>query len=241
MAVNAGGAATTLAGVPFKADQYFRGGDVNSTADPIAGTADDGLYQTERYGKFSYEVPVTAATYDVQLHFNELYQTAPGTRVFSVTVEGQTLFSDLDLYTTAGHDTAYSRVIKDVAVSDGSLSITLTATTDNATISGFAIYSEQGALEEEVETGPLARGENPFVQTNYTADPAPVVHGDRLYVYTTHDEDVTVNNFYTMNDWRLYSTTDMVNWTDHGSPASFRTFSWGRDSAWAAQAIERDG
>src|SRR5512147_1067159 len=58
----------------------------------------------------------------------------------------------------------------------------------------------------------VALADNPIVQTNYTADPAPMVYDGRLYVYTTHDEDVTVNNFYTMNDWRLYSTVDMVNW-----------------------------
>ena len=46
-----------------------------------------------------------------------------------------------------------------------------------------------------------------------------------------------VNNFYTMNDWRLYSTTDMVNWTDHGSPAGLKTFSWSTDSAWAPQGL----
>ncbi|MBN2530729.1 MAG: family 43 glycosylhydrolase [Deltaproteobacteria bacterium] len=80
-----------------------------------------------------------------------------------------------------------------------------------------------------------------MIQTNYTADPAPVVYGDTLYLYTTHDEDKTVNNFYTMNDWRLYSTKDMVNWTDHGYVAGIDTFSWGNDSAWAAQGIERDG
>jgi arabinoxylan arabinofuranohydrolase len=239
VAINAGGSAITIAGVPFKADQYYRGGTVNSTTDPIAGTENDALYQSERYGNYSYEIPVTTATYDVELHFNELYQTSTGARVFSVSVEGQTLFSDLDLFATAGHDTAYSRVIKGVPVSDGALTITLTASVDNGTLSGFAIYSEDGAIDPDA--GPLSRGENPFVQTNYTADPAPVVFGDRLYVYTTHDEDVTVNNFYTMNDWRLYSTTDMVNWTDHGSPASYRTFSWGNDSAWAAQAIERNG
>ena len=51
-----------------------------------------------------------------------------------------------------------------------------------------------------------ARADNPIVQTYYTADPAPMVHEGRLYLYTSHDEDVTVNNFYTMNDWRLYST-----------------------------------
>jgi hypothetical protein len=60
-------------------------------------------------------------------------------------------------------------------------------------------------------------------------------------LYTSHDEDVTVSNFYTMNDWRLYSTTDMVNWTDHGTPAGYKTFSWGTDSAWAPQGIARNG
>jgi hypothetical protein len=50
-----------------------------------------------------------------------------------------------------------------------------------------------------------------------------------------------VNNFFTMNDWRLYSTLDMVNWTDHGSPASYRTFSWGTGDAWAPHGIARNG
>jgi hypothetical protein len=83
--------------------------------------------------------------------------------------------------------------------------------------------------------------DNPIVQTSFTADPAPMVYEDRLYVYTSHDEDVTVNNFYTMNDWHLYSTVDMVNWTDHGTPASLNTFSWSTDNAWAPQAVPRNG
>jgi hypothetical protein len=85
------------------------------------------------------------------------------------------------------------------------------------------------------------RADNPIVQTSYTADPAPVVYGDTLYLYTSHDEDVTVSNFYTMNDWRLYSTVDMVNWTDHGSPGGYKSFSWGTDNAWAPQGISRNG
>ncbi|WP_437289115.1 glycoside hydrolase family 43 protein [Sorangium sp. So ce406] len=86
-----------------------------------------------------------------------------------------------------------------------------------------------------------ARADNPIVQTFYTADPAPMVHEGVLYLYTSHDEDVSVNNFYTMNDWRLYSTTDMVNWRDHGSVASYRTFRWGTGDAWAPQGIARNG
>ena len=83
--------------------------------------------------------------------------------------------------------------------------------------------------------------DNPIVQTNYTADPAPMVYGGRLYVYTGHDEDATVNNFFTMNEWRVYSTTDVVNWTDHGSPLRYSNFSWAKGDAWAGQCIPRNG
>ena len=86
-----------------------------------------------------------------------------------------------------------------------------------------------------------ARADNPFVQTSYTADPAPFVHDGKIYVYTSHDEDVTVNDFYTMNDWMLFSTEDMVNWTDHGIVAGLDDFNWSTDSAWAPQGIERNG
>ena len=86
-----------------------------------------------------------------------------------------------------------------------------------------------------------ALADNPIVQTSYTADPAPMVYEDRLYVYTTHDEDVTVKDFFTMNDWRIYSTVDMVNWTDHGSPLSYKSFTWGTGDAWAGQCIPRNG
>ena len=83
--------------------------------------------------------------------------------------------------------------------------------------------------------------QNPIIQTNYTADPAPMVHNGTVYLYTTHDEDKTVRNFFTMNDWRCYSTTDMVNWTDHGAIMSYKDFSWSRGDAWAGQCIFRNG
>jgi len=83
--------------------------------------------------------------------------------------------------------------------------------------------------------------DNPIVQTNYTADPAPMVHNGTVYLYTTHDEDKTVRNFFTMNDWKCYSSTDMVNWTDHGTILSFKDFSWSRGDAWAGQCVYRNG
>ncbi len=84
-----------------------------------------------------------------------------------------------------------------------------------------------------------AMAQNPFVQTWYTSDPAPLVHNGTMYVYTGHDEDNA--DFFWMQEWRVYSTQDMVNWQDHGSPLALETFSWADDRAWAGQTIERDG
>jgi arabinoxylan arabinofuranohydrolase len=82
--------------------------------------------------------------------------------------------------------------------------------------------------------------DNPFVQTIYTADPAPFVYNGVLYAYLDHDEDGTYG-WFQMKDWRLFSTTDMVNWTDRGVTASLATFSWGRVDAWAGQVTYRNG
>jgi len=87
----------------------------------------------------------------------------------------------------------------------------------------------------------ISKAQNPIVQTNYTADPAPMVYNGTVYLYTSHDEDKTVRNFFTMNDWRCYSSTDMVNWTDHGPILSYKVFEWSRGDAWAGQCIYRNG
>ena len=84
-----------------------------------------------------------------------------------------------------------------------------------------------------------AKAQNPFVQTWCTSDPAPLVHDGTMYVYTGHDEDGA--DFFWMQEWRVYSTRDMVNWTDHGSPLALESFSWADDRAWASQCVERDG
>lgn len=84
-----------------------------------------------------------------------------------------------------------------------------------------------------------AKAQNPIIQTAYTADPAPMVYNDKVYLYTSHDEDNST--WFTMNDWKLYTTDDMVNWTDHGVVLKYTDFEWAKSDAWAAQCIERDG
>uniref|UniRef100_I5AX62 Uncharacterized protein n=1 Tax=Eubacterium cellulosolvens (strain ATCC 43171 / JCM 9499 / 6) TaxID=633697 RepID=I5AX62_EUBC6 len=52
------------------------------------------------------------------------------------------------------------------------------------------------------------RADNPIVQTIYSTDPAPLVVGDEVYVFTGHDEDGA--SYYDMRDWHCYSTKDMA-------------------------------
>ena len=40
-------------------------------------------------------------------------------------------------------------------------------------------------------TASICKSQNPVIQTVYTADPAPMVHNDTLFLYTGHDEDET--------------------------------------------------
>ncbi len=83
--------------------------------------------------------------------------------------------------------------------------------------------------------------QNPIIQTKYTADPAPMVYNDTIFLYTSHDEDDAFG--FKMQDWLLYTSTDMVNWTDHGTIASLKDFKWVPydNGAWAPQCIERNG
>ncbi|MDE7364116.1 MAG: family 43 glycosylhydrolase [Ruminococcus sp.] len=85
-----------------------------------------------------------------------------------------------------------------------------------------------------------ALADNPLAQNVYTADPAPMVYNGTLYLYTSHDKDNS--DYFYMPDWQCYSTTDMQNWTHHGTVLSDTDFAYAeKDTAWAAQCIERNG
>jgi hypothetical protein len=140
--INVGGLAyTDTTGQVWGADQYFVGGNTYETpanAD-IGGTVEDPLYRSERWGTFSYRVPVPNGTYEVHLHFAEIYWTSAGQRVFSVTAEGQSTVSDLDLVANVGTNTALIREFE-VEVNDGVLDLDFLATVDSANLSALEIH-----------------------------------------------------------------------------------------------------
>ncbi|WP_345949635.1 glycoside hydrolase family 43 protein [Mucilaginibacter sp. PAMB04274] len=101
--------------------------------------------------------------------------------------------------------------------------------------------------------GLAGKAQNPVIQTKYTADPAPMVYHDTVYLYTSHDEDDAPpgQGKFLMRNWLCYTSADMVNWTDQGEVASLKNFKWadkaltgwgGFDNgAWAPQTVERNG
>ena len=85
-----------------------------------------------------------------------------------------------------------------------------------------------------------APGSNPIIRDKFTADPAPMVDGERLYLYVGHDE-AQRDEMFNMKEWLVYSTTDMRHWTDHGPIMELSDFKWAKKDAWAAQAIRKNG
>lgn len=89
------------------------------------------------------------------------------------------------------------------------------------------------------ETFKFTKTENPFVKHIYTADPSARVFDNKLYVYTSHDEDTATH--FNMIDWHVFSTENLKDWEDHGAIFSLDDIKWAKKWAWAPDAIERNG
>jgi photosystem II stability/assembly factor-like uncharacterized protein len=117
----------------------YVGGRTYSAVVPIAGTLDDALYQSERWGAtMAYRFDAPPGTYQVQLKFAEVYGWKKEQRVFDVQIEGMTVLPALDIFALAGRYTAYDRTFL-VQVTDGSLDITFTARVDAPKINAFRV------------------------------------------------------------------------------------------------------
>ena len=96
-------------------------------------------------------------------------------------------------------------------------------------------------LNTRVQTDKVAQINNPIITEKFTADAAAIVHNDKVYLYAGHDEAPNDFNFYKMNEWLVYSSSDMVQWKEHPVPLKTSDFSWASGDAWASQVIERNG
>src|SRR5205085_2218504 len=103
----------------------------------IAGTADPTLYQTGRYGNFSYSFPLPNGTYTVTLKFAEPNRNGPG-RVFHVNIEGQRVLTNYDIFVDVGYLHAVDKQFV-AQVADGALDIVFTSVSDAAIVSAIQV------------------------------------------------------------------------------------------------------
>jgi hypothetical protein len=123
-----------------------------SLPDDVLNTTDDVIYRTYRGNvgsltprTLSYTLPVPNGTYNVRLHFAErcTCDTAVGSRVFNVQMEGATMSSNFDIVKAAGAaNTALVVPYYHVKVSDGALNIAFTAVVDYASIAGIEVVGD---------------------------------------------------------------------------------------------------
>jgi len=77
---------------------------------------------------------------------------------------------------------------------------------------------------ERTLAAPDGFARNPIVSHVFTADPSAHVFGDRVYVYTSHDPDDQMA--YDMTDYHAFSSSDLVNWQDHGVVLDSANITW---------------
>ena len=153
IAINTGGGAYTDAdtGLQYAADMataphadLVGTTTAKTTTSAIAGTNDDALYQSYRYGKdFGYAVDVSNGSYSVELQFIEPFHKAAGLRKFDVHLEGQEVASDVDVFAAAGGRNIAYTIVRDVTVTDGQLNVGLESSgaddINNAILSGIVV------------------------------------------------------------------------------------------------------
>jgi hypothetical protein len=85
------------------------------------------------------------------------------------------------------------------------------------------------------------QAKKPLMEHIYAADPSAHIwpsDPNTLWLYTSHDVPGT-NHHATMFDYHVFSTTDLVNWTDHGRVFSVDDADWAISHAWAIDAAYR--
>jgi hypothetical protein len=97
----------------WQPDDFCFGGRIRAERAPAADARVPELFRSERYGNFSYAIPVADSTYTVTLYFSEhwfgLSEGAPpvvgtgvGGRVFDVYCNGEALLRDFDIAKESG-------------------------------------------------------------------------------------------------------------------------------------------
>ncbi len=99
-----------------------------------------------------------------------------------------------------------------------------------------------------VMTG-FAFSQNPIIRNQFSADPTARFFNGKVYLFPSHDIQAPAGknlreNWFCMEDYHVFSSENLVDWTDHGVIISQNKVGWVDSttySMWAPDCIERDG
>jgi Malectin domain len=133
-------------------DNYYVGGRLATHKQAVSGTLDPDLYAGERYGNFSYAIPVPSGKYAVTLYFAETWfhpdtdgqdHGGKGDRIFDVYCNGTTLLKDLDVFAKAGPFRAMSHTYHGIRPNgQGKILITFSPTRNYAAVKAIQVVDE---------------------------------------------------------------------------------------------------
>jgi len=137
-------------GQVWRPDTYYMNGRLSPQQQQITGSTDPDLFAAERFGHFTYAIPVDPRDrYTLVLHFAEFYfgtQAAGGgvgSRLFRVLCNGNTLLDNFDIFKEAGSLHALTKTFNHLKpTAQGKLDITFEPIVNNATVSGIEVIDE---------------------------------------------------------------------------------------------------
>ncbi|MDD1474941.1 family 43 glycosylhydrolase [Dolichospermum sp. ST_sed4] len=91
--------------------------------------------------------------------------------------------------------------------------------------------------------------QNPIIRDQFTADPSARVFNGKVYLYPSHDipapQDKPLRkNWFCMEDYHVFSSENLTDWTDHGVIVSQNNVNWVKPdsySMWAPDCIAKNG
>ena len=192
-------------------DSYFTLGITYSNTDNnILATQDDWIYQSERYGEFTYEIPLPDGNYEIVFHLSELYFTAANERKFDIQVEGTTAFTNVDIVALGqGVNFKALTLEKPQLVTDGALSLSFLLSSpvpvNYPKLSGIEIKLVEDHLAHAVANGP-------YIATDMDKDGFEVVAVDGGLSHT-HAIDAYLVDFVWKTGATILGTTEVADLT----------------------------
>ena len=140
-------------------DTYFKGGQLSTSQEPTTGTDDPEFYETERWGHFSYAIPVAPGRYTVNLYFIEHHarygdgdrSPAPAgdsgiarqDRMFNVFCNGKTILANMSIAEQVGEDRPLVRKVRGLeSNAQGELLLEFVPVTRYATVTAIEVVPE---------------------------------------------------------------------------------------------------